>query len=288
MSSATGCFDIKAREQDLKIDFTVRPLHDGSIPAAQQDLYGDLQKVLLTIQTLNSTTGWSSEKINSNSRLFNTNLSLTIGGDLSESRAASRLTGYVRALAGCAQVGLQGHANSTPPNLVSTDLARRELEILKSEILMKEGGQFKNRYIRTLGVTCLAWSIPFTFGLWLSAPMPYDPVGTNFFWFSPMAIGALLGLWFSFVQRKKDMTFEDLSGFETDRIRPYHRCTFVLVLGLFLYALMSTNILQFGIGDTEFDLFAGSRWFSFLLGAATGSSERAMGDTVLGALPSKK
>lgn len=210
------------------------------------------------------------------------------GFDLHDPRAATRLTEYVRSLSGCAKVGLQGDPNGAPANLVSTDLAKSELEILKAEILMKEGGQFKNRYVWVLGVTCLIWSVPFFAGLALTAPSSYDPVSTNFFWFSPLAIGALFGLWFSFMQRKKDMTFEDLNGFETDRIKPSLRCAFVLILGLFLYALMSAHILQFGIGNTEFDLFAGSRWFSFLLGAATGVSERTMGDTVLGALPSKK
>lgn len=280
MASATGCFDVIYKEDELDIDFVSHPLQDGSIPASQQDLYLELMDVLLKIKSLSRTPGWipTLDKSDQPDKSKQVN------------QPYFRLVKYVKNLAGCAAVGLQGDPSSNPANLVSPDLAKKELQSIKAEVLLNEGIEFKTRYIRLLGGTCLLWAAVFGTHLfsydWVTKLPPV--FSSNLYWFSPMAIGTLTGLWFSFVQRKKDMTFDDLAGFEADGIKPLYRCAFVIIIAAILYGLLKAKLINFGVGSSTFNIFEGSRWFPFLLGVAVGVTERAMGDTVIGALPTKK
>jgi hypothetical protein len=285
MSSIRGCFDIIVKAGELDIDFVARPLDTGSIPADQQELYLNVKATLNNIKSLAELKAW---KAVDNKKTWYSWLFKRSG------EPYKRLIKYVSNLAGCAKVGLEGSPNTTPSNLVSIDLANKELEAIKAEILQREGTEFKTQHVRRLGFVCLSWSL--IFSIFLFWPIPTGFLGkttgefliNNLHWFAPMAIGTLVGLWFSFMQRKKDMNFDDLAGFEKDRIKPFYRCMFVIVIAVILYGLLAAKLITVGVGAEKFDIFSGSRWFPFLLGVAVGATERSMGDTVLGALPNKK
>jgi hypothetical protein len=170
-----------------------------------------------------------------------------------------------RALLALAQCGLVG-TNAQP------GIAQRALITLKDEIVLREAGQIKNRYLVRLG----------KFGLIILTPAVISAVASKLipsvglFCFSLVWTGAMLGVWLSFASRKAQMGFEDLTLIEKDQLEPPLRLFFIgfltVLLGLFFYR--EAIVVEFGPLSTKG--VGVDPVVSFLVGAMCGFSEQAL------------
>jgi hypothetical protein len=191
---------------------------------------------------------------------------------------------YIRYLASCARAGLQGN------NLV---LASRSVDLLQSEIVAREAGIVKNRYIRRLGIAALVWVIFLSLAYigfcvlgtfdkaagWKALFLGVGGIPYQFRNFLLIGIGAAIGTWLSFSLRKVEITFDDLAALEEDRLNPSVRITFMVALILSVGLLLWTKAVTIEIGRNVVDLEENGTW-AILVGLLSGIAERAMATTV--------
>lgn len=173
---------------------------------------------------------------------------------------------YFNPILSLAQAGLVG--DSAAPKV-----AKRALTELKNEIVDREGGKVKNRYMRELGKKALLLGLP-TF-----------IVATILFFFQTLPTqaaflflwsGCMAGVWLSFGVRKTILKYEDLGVIEEDRLEPTIRLIFTGLLTILIGLLLSTEVIKINIGLVSTTSFINDIRVSILIGMVCGFSEKAL------------
>ena len=126
----------------------------------------------------------------------------------------ARFREYFDPLVSLAQTGLVGES-------AQTNLARRTLISLKTEITDRESGRIKNRYMKKLGLTAVFLGVPpLICAVFILTRRP------DLLWLSNFMllwVGCMVGVWLSFGARKTVLRFEELHIVEKDRLEPVVR-----------------------------------------------------------------
>jgi hypothetical protein len=170
---------------------------------------------------------------------------------------------YFLPLLSLAELGLSGEK-------AEPKVAKRVLEELKNEILLREGGRVKNKYMRELGKKAIWLGLPaFAFAtvLFVGKVLP-EQASFLFLW-----AGCMAGVWLSFGARKTKLKFEDLCVLEEDRLEPTIRLIFVGLLAIIMGLLIITKVLEIKIGTLVLNNFDKDIRIAFLIGGICGFSE---------------
>jgi hypothetical protein len=202
---------------------------------------------------------------------------------------------YITQLCKIADSGLQSQASAAT--------ALRELQAFREAFVDHEASAVKNRYLRNLGIRVAsigtALLVLFLFAMAVEvrpgtgvlhsalgergaarfgemvAPMPS---------FLLLAFGACIGTWLSFALRRPNLTFEQLSLLEEDRLAPLARIFFVVGLTLVIGMLLYTDLLSIKIGDVGVDIgdpnARAALPIALALGLMCGIAERALAEAV--------
>jgi hypothetical protein len=186
-------------------------------------------------------------------------------------REPDKFEEYFRSLLSLAQVGLVG--DSPSPRL-----ATRALTTLKHDILAREGGRIKNRYMIDLGKKALLFILPAIFLVGILEKYAGDLNTLQSFIF--LWIGCMGGVWLSFGTRKIEIKFEELNILEKDRLNPSIRLIFAGLLTIVIGLLVSTKAVDFVIGEFSAQSFVTNIEVALLLGLICGLSEKVLSTTV--------
>lgn len=174
------------------------------------------------------------------------------------------------------QVGLVGKD-------ASPEVGHDALRSLEADILEREEGRIKNRYMRKLG----AWAAFFSVigvSLYFSYNhiicLPFDEIYRYRNVFLVWS-GAMVGAWASFASRKVRLTFSDLVAVEEDRIEPPMRLIFTGVLTVILSLVFVTGLADIQVGEFRASGLVSSGTVALLLGAFAGLAEKALPSTVM-------
>lgn len=169
---------------------------------------------------------------------------------------------YFEKILSLAQVGLTG-PNAQP------ELALASLKSLKQDIVIKESGRIKNKYMISLGI----WSVSLIFvGLLALIITNYFKVYTIEKYIYTF-IGAMIGTWVSFGARKVELKFEELSVIEKDRLNHILRLIFVGISSNILLLFISSGIFEFSIGGLGSKEILDSKELQVLVGIIFGLIE---------------
>lgn len=169
-----------------------------------------------------------------------------------------------------------------------TALGRRMLAEFRADVLQREAGPRKNRYMATLGMACAKAALPaFLVGVlarfMMSEPPrttpPLDP------WLMVSNAGFLLaacaaGVWVSFGARKAQITFDDLSQLEGDSLYPASRLAFAGILTLALALIFHSGAAQVSIGQFTTANVLASRVAAGIVGFLCGFSEQVLAKAI--------
>jgi hypothetical protein len=186
---------------------------------------------------------------------------------------------YFRPLLSLAQAGLVGdHAQP--------EVAAGALTALKNEIVAREGGKVKNRYMKTLGLRALylggsvlivaiaLYAIPRLRG-WMPGA---DFIVFNNFLF--LWSGCMAGVWSSFGVRKTLLRLEDLPILEEDRLEPKIRLIFAGLLTMMVGLFFSLKVVTINLGPITTDQINTNVKLALLIGLLGGFSEKALSSAV--------
>lgn len=178
-----------------------------------------------------------------------------------------RFNEYFRPLLSLAQTGLVG--DSAQPKL-----AEGALTALKNEIVVREAGRVKNKYMKSLGKKAfLLGAPPLIVAFILYSLIPQLQLLQNylFLWAACMA-----GVWLSFGARKTRFRFEDLSIPEKDRLEPTVRLVFAGLITIVFGLLFATGAVEVKVGGISLADFTQNFQIALLLGMILGFSETAL------------
>jgi hypothetical protein len=173
---------------------------------------------------------------------------------------------YFNPLLSLAQCGLVG-------DYAQPEVARRALSELKKEVVAREGGKVKNRYLKSLGQValisaggaCILGTV-----LWL---IHAEMVLVSF---CMMWLGSMAGVWLSFGARKTQLSFDELAVPETDRLEPLVRLIFAGLFTLLFGLLFVKGLVVVSIGSVKSSQMAEDPALAILVGALCGFSELAL------------
>jgi len=142
---------------------------------------------------------------------------------------------------------------------------------LKNEIVVREGGRVKNKYIKRLGlnailISCLLLIVALILN-WLA---PQLQIYKNFFL---LFFGSMVGVWLSFIARKVRFRFEDLHIPEEDRLEPFVRLCFAGIITIIFGLMFSTGFVEAKTGGILLADFTNNSQLALLLGMVLGFSE---------------
>lgn len=178
-----------------------------------------------------------------------------------EDKTAFRM--LFRQLLSLAQAGLVG-AHAQP------EIAMRALASLRADVVAREGGKVKNRYMRELGRYAAAFcGIPLaTYALFQVLAPGLHITGFMLLW-----VGCMAGVWLSYGYRKTTLSFADLAIPESDRLDPPLRLAFAGLLTLVLGLLLYKNVISIEIAGFKTDDIGVDPAVSLLIGVLCGISE---------------
>ena len=178
---------------------------------------------------------------------------------------------YFKSLLSLAQLGLVGDS-------ANPELASRALTSLKNEILTREGGGIKNKYMKDLGERARVFSLPV---LLLAVLIHQFTIGLEtlrsflFLW-----VGGMAGVWLSFGARKIELKFEELNMLEKDQLNPSIRLVFAGLLTIVMGLLISTEALVLELGGLSTKEFQLNVQVPLIIGIFCGLSEQALSTKV--------
>lgn len=247
---AKGCFKVDAISHDTDLEFSMyNDIDEKDIPAEQKTLRIEVEKTLIALRTI----------FKDDTKSFKE---------------------YFDQLYLLSTAGLSG--DPATPILASEGLAS-----LKNDILIKEGGKIKNKYLRSLGKPVIAAVGLLSLLSIVSANIPalletanyFDFFKTNYLvWanFFVMLTGTMAGIWVSFGARKVEIKFDELAIIEEDRLEPVLRIVFVGILATFIGLLFSTEAVQVTVGTVSSKLINHDSRVALLLGFILGFSEKML------------
>jgi hypothetical protein len=99
--------------------------------------------------------------------------------------------------------------------------------------------------------------------------------------FSLLWCGAMIGAWLSYGLRTEDLTFEELTTPEEDRLEPGVRLLFVGALALVVGLALYLGILEVSFGKISSHDFMRRGGLALLIGILMGTSERKLSGQVI-------
>ena len=177
----------------------------------------------------------------------------------------TRFEEYFRPLLSLAQLGLVAGF---------PDTAHRALTKLQEDIVAREGGGIKNRYMKKLGINAL-WlgGIPLLVGLALtSLSTKYQPLYSFLFAWG----GCMAGVWLSFGARRTYMSFKDLPVAVGDGLERHLRLLFSGLLTITVGLLFSTDVVVVKLGAISTSQFDQNAQIALLIGILSGFSEKVL------------
>lgn len=235
---AKGAFVVfRDKENPRDINFQLASSDISSVPEEQQNLKTEIEKVLIVLRTL-----------------FPENEN-------------ERFEEYFRSLLSLAQAGL---VSDNP----QTKLSAHTLTELKNEIVVREGGRVKNKYMKRLGLNAILIGCPLLIvALILNWLAPQLQIYKNYFllWF-----GCMAGVWLSFGARKVHFRFEDLHIPEEDRLEPFVRLCFAGIITIIFGLMFSTGVIEVKAGGILLADFTNNSQIALLLGMVLGFSETVL------------
>ncbi|MFE9082304.1 hypothetical protein [Bacillus mobilis] len=174
---------------------------------------------------------------------------------------------YFKRLLSTAQIGAVG-ANPSP------ELALSSIRLLKEDILTTEGHRIKNNYMTKLGIASLI-SIGLCWLVYLILDyLAVSPLDTSYF---NIWSGSMIGTWVSFGARKFNISFEELSIIEEDKMAIYIRLPYIGVCSLIFLLFLNTNIFSFKIGEFSLDTLNKNHELQLIIGVLAGLLESKLG-----------
>jgi hypothetical protein len=246
---AKGNFIVSATENNQDIEFAQSPTADAVIPVDQNDLIISVESALDTLRTL----------------YYDTNRAL--------------YNDYFDQLLKLSQLGLVG-------DNVQISLATRALEQIKTEIVNRESGKVKNKYLRELGGKAFWYGFPVLLaGILLkyyickwgaACCLDYGYTGSLcLIW-----AGCMVGVWLSFAITRTVLGFGDLTIIEKDRLEPSIRLIFTGALSLIFGLLFIQKAITISLGQLKSDDILSSPVTAFLIGVILGLNEKIIGSTL--------
>jgi putative flippase GtrA len=241
MSMARGAFWVFGTPENDPQDICFQVAEDfsGDIPLDQLALRDDIDAVLATLKAAFETDG-------------------------------RRFAHYFKPLLSLAQAGLVGE-DAQP------EVGKRALAALRKEIVAKEAGKIKNRYMRRLGVVALWYALP---ALAAGVVLRWLAPATWLIPYLSLWIGAMVGAWLSFAIRKQTFSFEDIAQPEKDLLEPGLRLMVTGAMTLILGLAFSLGMLQISIGGVSTADIATKNEVALLVGMLCGISEQALPATL--------
>jgi len=235
---AKGAFVVfRDKENPRDINFQLASSDISSVPEEQQNLKTEIEKVLIVLRTL-----------------FPENEN-------------ERFEEYFRPLLSLAQAGL---VSDNP----QTRLSAHTLTELKNEIVVREGGRVKNKYMKRLGLNAILIGCPLLIvALILNWLAPQLQIYKNF---SLLWFGCMAGVWLSFGARKVCFRFEDLHIPEEDRLEPFVRLCFAGIITIIFGLMFSTGAVEVKVGGILLADFTNNSQIALLLGMVLGFSETVL------------
>jgi hypothetical protein len=173
---------------------------------------------------------------------------------------------YFAQLLSLAQAGLVGPA-------AQPDVAKMALESFKADIIAREAGRIKNQYMKTLGSQALYFAIIAA----VVGSCVYFLVGVNpLSAFCALWVGCMGGVWVSYGIRKTQMSFQDLSIPDVDRLEPSIRLIFAGILTFFLGFIFMKDAVVVNIANLKSGEVATDLITACIFGFACGISELAL------------
>lgn len=236
---SNGCFRVYRDEVNSRdIHFEVASVDISQIPEEQLRLRDEVDRTLTVLRAA-----------------------------FSESKDECRFEEYYRSLLSIAQTGLVGE--SAQPKLAESALAT-----FRNDIVAREAGIIKNRYMKTLGKRAFLIGIgPLLVSLFLSQVVSQMEPFSNFLL---LWTGCMAGVWLSFGARKKIIRFEDLQVLEEDRLEPTIRLIFAGLLTIIFGLLFSTKAVSVHVGAINSNDFTSNSQIALLMGLILGFSETAL------------
>lgn len=150
------------------------------------------------------------------------------------------------------------------------ELALMALESLKQEVLTNEGSRIKNSYMLKLGeyAICIAISFLIIIAI-IRHSNPNNPLLKYLYTF----IGSMPGTWISFGVRKVDLSFEELSVIENDKVNPFIRLIFIGLSAMILVLFIDVGVVSFSFGGFNTDNISHSIKDALFLGVISGLIE---------------
>lgn len=237
---ADGCFTVTPDNDRRDIVFRPKPDASTDIPEEQLALKDEVERALTVLRAL-----------------------FPAGGD-------SQFENYYRPLVSLAQLALA--ANPARPQIAS-----RALVALKNEVVAREAGHIKNRYMKQLGALAAVFAIP-TAAVGLSVRhWTHQIIAADFL---VLWAGCMAGVWLSFGARKFTLAFEDLHIPEADRLEPSVRLVFAGLLTMILGLSFSVGLVSVRAGSVTTDAINNSLRLSALMGLLCGFSEQVLSTRV--------
>ena len=179
----------------------------------------------------------------------------------------TRFEEYFRPLLSLAQLGLA----SKP---AFTDVAHNALVALKADIVSREGGRIKNKYMKKLGIAALLMAAA---ALLVASGVHHLPPGYQpLYSFFVLWVGCMAGVWLSFGARRTFMRFEELHVAEEDSLEPFLRLLFSGLLTITVGLFFSTEVVVVELGNLSTSQFSKSVEIPLLIGILSGFSEKAL------------
>ena len=165
------------------------------------------------------------------------------------------------------------------------------LKSLQDDIVIRESGRIKNKYIIELGKWAAIFGAVF-FGAYLISlgdPLVSKTIKDKTFFL--MMLGSMLGTWLSFSIRKPTLAFAELAAIEKDLLDPKVRLLFVAGLTIVVALILATGMVVITVGafKTNFlmsqavggDFNAGvAAMRAILIGCLCGIGEQALPNAV--------
>lgn len=248
---AKGNYIVSANEDKTDIIFQLSPTADQEIPVDQQDLLFDVQATVDVVKVLYQD-------------------------------ANSLYATYFDQLLKLAQVGLVGE-NAQPL------LAKKALEQLKNEIVNRESGKVKNKYLKKLGVKALWFGMPALLlgvafnGVFCKLPLFCETSCIDYKCLANFLIlwaGTMSGVWLSFAITRTYIGFGDLVIIEKDRLEPSLRLVFTGLLAIIFGLLFVKKVIEIKLGDLSSFALVDDSVTAFLLGVILGLNEKMIGNAL--------
>jgi hypothetical protein len=164
--------------------------------------------------------------------------------------------------------------------------AELALRALENDIVAREAGRVKNRYLKSLGKVALPLGIVGLLVAWIGKLAPVFLAKTDWYVSPQLSYWGLLvsgfsaGTWVSFAARKTTLRFDELHIPESDRLEPWVRLGFVGIMTALVAVSFHLGAIRVTLGALDTASVFRDGWVAFLIGGLCGFGEQALSASV--------